>query len=186
MNKKDKAALIKLRNKFGVIWQKANDNTCETKSVTTTDLTDVRYSRSSVQGKNRIHKEPFVSYGDKLLKVATDRELLFLMKKVAPLLKLNNAIIPIPVLSIRDKKRLSKLHKKGVVEKVRGFKFMYVNPEYLRRGTILTVIGSTYGKMNEAENKDCNLHVELRDCNKADRNFMEEDDISAELLTGKS
>ncbi len=186
MNKQEKAALIELRKKFGVIWQRVNNNTWETNSVPTIEMTDVSYSKSSVQGKNRIHKETYVSNGDKLYEVATDRELLFLVRKIAPLLKLNNAIVPIPVLSIRDKKRLAQLYKKGVVEKVRGFKFMYVNPEYFRRGSLLTVIGSTYERMNQAESKDCNLHVELRNYNKADRNFMEEDDISAELLTGKS
>lgn len=167
--------ITELRKQFGIIWQKANKKTWDIDRFSSSELSESTYSRKTSEGKNTIHKESYFSIGDKLYQHTSKIERSFLFETIAPLLKLNNAIIPKPTVTERENRVLNRLISIGIINRVGRCEYIIVNPEFLRRGSIINVIGATYDRLKMAEETNCSLYVKLTPQAETYRNFLDEE-----------
>jgi hypothetical protein len=170
--------ITELRKHVGQIWQNVNNKTWKNSSVISTELSEFAITKSAVDVKNAIHKENYYSVGCKLYNITTKSERSFLIEKIAPNLKMNNAILPKPQLTERESRLFNKLIDKKIILRSGRYDFILINPEFVRRGSIINVVGSTYDKLKMAEkNKKCNLYVALKSSDAVSRNFSDEEEV---------
>lgn len=169
--------VTQLRQKLGMLWQKIELASFTIKSTNVTEISQVTASTKKIDARKSIHKEPFFSIGDKFTDECTIREVLLVIFKIRPLLKRNNALFPQPVFTKREERTFSTLIKKGIVLRVKGFQYYILNPEYVRRGNVTSVVASTYEKLIERETKKCEVYVHLTMRDNVYRDFLDEEDI---------